>query len=36
MEAHFLPYLIEDRAQGWQSYTDYLTTLHKNVLTTKG
>lgn len=31
MEAHAIPYFVEDRGQGTQSYTDFLCTIHKGV-----
>lgn len=32
LEAHVLPYLVEDRSVGTQSYADFLQALHKAVL----
>jgi len=31
MEAHVIPYFVEDRGQGTQSYTDFLCNIHKGV-----
>lgn len=35
MEAHVLPYFIEDRGQGTASYSDFLCSLHKSITTGK-
>lgn len=32
MEAHVIPYFVEDRGHGTQSYMDFLCTIHKGVI----